>query len=791
MSVFGVDSRVIYKEQMKKTVVLLSILFFLPVFSNLFAQTKPQRPKVGLVLSGGGAKGMAHIGVIKAMEEAGLYPDYITGTSMGSIIGALYAIGYSADEIKEIALGIKWEDVLTNDIPLDKVAFEEKAFYGRYFIELPIKNKKIGLPQGLIEGQELTMFLNNVTRPAHGITDFHKLPIPFECVAADIETGKSVVLKNGSLPLAMRASMSIPTFFTPTLIDSTLYVDGGLLRNFPVQEALNMGADIIIGVFVSSDLDKKEDLTNMVSILSQSAFVFSAHDSNEQTKLVDIYIAPDLKGYSTGSFWDGAAIIAQGEKAGNDFEEVFKHLADSLDKFGPVRVPVKLSVNNDFSFNTIRIEGNEKVPDELILGKLRIAEKTAIDINELEKRIDLLYGTLYFSKILYTIDEENNELIINVKEAPPGSIKIAAHYDTDNKAGITLNLTSRNFLLPSSRFIMEYDLAQNPRLDLNYFKYLGKKQNMAVVLNAGWLNYEIPSYWAENEDDQNQTDDGLSSLFQDNSINVSVALQGTYRSNVTFGAKLEYINHSISPIVSDSINSIGIKFVLDKLATKDWGTQVYLRSNTLNKPFFATKGVKADLRAGYLFDRNFFFKIKGNDFKTSDNVNGEVEANTTPAHLVYGVFNLQVAVPIRKKLSFLYGLSLKMSNGTTNLEDFPFRTFIGGERPVGVVVYNYEATSAKRFDILNVATASAALQWEFYKNIYFTAKTDYLESQYPMKWIDKDMLIEDIGAYPRRLGFSGKLSYNSMIGPISLGVGKDQYLKGVHVFFGFGYYLKQ
>ncbi|MCF6360842.1 MAG: patatin-like phospholipase family protein [Cyclobacteriaceae bacterium] len=776
---------------MKKIALISIVLVFSLAVSNLLAQTKAQRPKVGLVLSGGGAKGMAHIGVIKAMEEAGLYPDYITGTSMGSIIGALYAIGYSADEIKELSLAIKWEDVLTNDIPLDKVAFEEKSFYGRYFIELPIQNKKIGLPQGLIEGQELTMLLNKITRPAHGITDFHKLPIPFECIAADIETGKAVVLKSGSLALAMRASMSIPTFFTPTTIDSTLYVDGGLIRNFPVQEAIDMGADIIIGVFVSSDLAKKEDLTNMVSILAQSAFVFSAHDSNEQTKLVDIYIEPDLTGYSTASFWDGAAIIKKGEEAGEKFAAVFKQLADSLDKFGPVRVPKKLPVNNDYSFKTISIKGNEKVPDELIIGKLRIAENTPINIDELEKRINLLYGTLYFSKVLYSIDEVNSELNIIVKEAPKNSIKVAAHYDSDNKAGINLNLTSRNFLLPSSRFIMEYDLAQNPRVDINYFKYLGKKQNMAVVLNAAWLKYDLPSYWSENKEEKNQSDNELSSLFQDNSINLSVALQGTYRSNVTFGAKLEYLNHSISPIVSDSINSIGIKFVLDKLSTKDWGTQVYLRSNTLNKPFFATKGIRTDLRAGYLFDRNFLFKIKGNDFKDVDNPTGEIEASTTPEYLLYGTFNLQVAVPIFKKITFLYGLSLRLSNGTTNLEDFPFRTFIGGERPVGTVVYRYEATPAKRFDILNVATATAALQWEFHKDIYLTVKADYLESQYPMKWIDKSMLIENIGAFPRRLGFSGKLSYDSMIGPISIGIGKDQYLSGVHGFFGFGYYLKQ
>ncbi len=767
-----------------KNACIIIIIFLSAAFSNSYAQTNTQRPKVGLVLSGGGAKGMAHIGVIKAMEEAGLYPDYITGTSMGSIIGALYAIGYSADEIKEIALEIKWENVLTNDIPLDKVAIEEKAFYGRYFIELPIQNKKIGLPQGLIEGQELTMFLNKITRPAHGITDFHNLPIPFECVAADIEKGESVVLKSGSLPLAMRASMSIPTFFTPTLIDSTLYVDGGLLRNFPVQEAIDMGADIIIGVFVSSDLDKKEDLTSMVSILSQSAFVFSAHDSNEQTKLVDVYIEPDLKGYSTGSFWDGAAIIEQGEKAGQEFMTIFKHLADSLDKFGPVRVPKKLPVTYNYVFNSINIVGNTKVPDELILGKLRIAENETIDIDELEKRINLLYGTLYFSKIAYAINHDNKILTISVKEAPPGSIKLAAHYDTDNSAGITVNITSRNFLLPSSRFIFEYDLAQNPRMDLNYFKYLGKKQNMAIVLNSIWLKYELPSYSDESNNESNKSKSGLNSIFKDNSLDMSLAFQGTYRSNVTFGVKLNYLNHSITSVVTDSIQLGGVAFSLDKFTTKDWGVQFYINSNTLNKPFFATVGTKTEFMLGYSYDRNANLRLN------SDSL-GDVNSDSNPDGLLSASFKLKSVIPVTERISFMYKLTLKLSNAESKLEDFPYNTFIGGERPIGWSVISYEATTSKRFDVVNLATMSAGFQWTIRKDIYFTGNVDYLESEYPMKWIDTSIYTSDIGAYPRRFGFSGKLSYSSIIGPITVGIGKDQYLKGVHGFFGFGYYLKQ
>ncbi|MDZ7608767.1 MAG: patatin-like phospholipase family protein [Cyclobacteriaceae bacterium] len=181
-----------------------TIYFFLVIFSGfpflLHAQDSLRvRPKVGLVLSGGGAKGLAHIGVLRAMENAGLTPDYITGTSMGSIVGGLYALGYSADEIEVIASQIDWDAVLSNRIPLEEITIEEKEYYGRYLAELPIEGWKPGLPKGLIEGQQLSEILSRLTRSAHDIADFSLLPIPFACVGADIATGEPVLLNKGSL----------------------------------------------------------------------------------------------------------------------------------------------------------------------------------------------------------------------------------------------------------------------------------------------------------------------------------------------------------------------------------------------------------------------------------------------------------------------------------------------------------------------------------------------------------------------------------------------------------------
>lgn len=770
---------------LRRKYFIVFFVLFLALFSLIsLAQEQQPRPKIGLVLSGGGAKGMAHIGILKAMETAGIYPDYITGTSMGSIIGALYAIGYSADDIDSIARNMNWSRLLSNEIPLNKIAFEEKSYYGRYIMEFPFRNKKLVLPKGFIEGQELTVQLSNITRPVHHIDSFNNFPIPFACIAANIETGHAKILNSGLLPEALRASMAIPTFFTPMEIDSNIYVDGGLIRSFPVQEVLDMGADIVIGVSVSSGLEPKEKLTSMVSVLSQAAFIASAHDTEEQKKLVDILISPNLEGYSTGSFSYTEEIIARGKEAGTEFLPVFKKLADSLSVFGKM-VPRTRPVNpSSYKFNYIIIEGNKIVPDELIKGKLRLEQGKEFSIKQLEDRISLLYGTLYFEKIVYTINPLTSTLLIKVIESPRANLKMAVHYDTDNNAGINLNLTLRNFLFPSSRFIVEYDLAQNPSASINYFKYLGKKQNFAVALNGLWIQSDLPGYWAETSNESANSKTGTNSLLTDDILNASISFQGTYKSNSTVGVKLQFLNHAITPLVIDSISVNTVNYAFQRMASNDWGGILYFRTNTLNKPFFPTRGFKGDISFDYLFKRVFNLELISNS-------SGEVSESLELSNHLRTSMHFMWVIPVVEKLSFITQFDLRMGNGSDGLEWFPYETFIGGTRPVGWLVHAYEATPGKRFSVLNYSAITVGLQLETINNLFLSARVDYLESEYPMQWIDKDIYTANIGAYPRRMGFSGKISYSSIVGPIEVGIGKDQYLKGVHGFFGFGYYIKR
>ena len=751
--------------------------------TGLLRAQDSERPKIGVVLSGGGAKGVAHIGVLKAMEKAGIYPDYITGTSMGSIVGGLYAIGYSADQIDSIARAIDWSRLLSNNIPFNQVAYEEKPYYGRYFIEFPFRNGKFNLPRGVIEGQELNLQLSNMTRPVHHIEDFSDFPIPFACLGANVATGYADVFDSGVLPEALRASMAIPTFFTPVEIDSNLYIDGGIVRNFPVQEVIDMGADIVIGVSVSAGLDPLEKMGSMVAILSQAAFFASAHDTDEQVKLVDLMVVPDLQGYSTGSFGNIPEIIELGNNTGEAFYPLFQKLADSLAVYGRMSPPERPVIPATYSFQHIKISGNRFVPDELIQGKLRVEPNKEFSIKELEKRINLLYGTLYFDKIIYTIDPITSTLYIDVVESPRASIRLAVHYDTDNQVGLNVNLTLRNYLFPSSRLIAEVDAAINPRASLSYFKYLGKKQNMAVVLGATYIAADVPGYWDENSNGGTGTNN-INSVLRNSVINPFIRLQATNKTNATFGLTLEYLNHRIKPDVLDSLDIDGVTLAFHNLNTRDVAATAFYKLNTMNKPFFPNKGIRLGFSFEYLFDRRLNVEFRSLDL-------GTLRDDYDLKNHYFISFDLNGAARLNNKLSLLYGAVVRMGNGSDGVEWFPYETFIGGKRPIGWSVMPYQATPAKRFSNLNFSALSLALQWEIINNLYLTPQVDYLESRYPMEWFVPTIHVEPFGAYDRRLGFSAKLSFDSIVGPLEIGIGKDQYIKGVHGFFGFGYYFKE
>ena len=316
-----------------------TLIAFLLLSLPLMPQAQGKRPKIGVTLSGGGARGLAHIGILKAMDSAGLRPDYITGTSMGSIVGGLYAVGYSGKEIEAIANGIDWNQLLSNESPLTGIIMEEKSEYKKYALELPLEEGKFKLPTGFLESEELWLTLSELFFPVYGIKSFDQFSIPFRCIATDATTGEPVVLKNGEITSAVRASMAIPSFFTAVDINGRRLVDGGIVRNFPVSDVREMGADIVIGVNVSTGLNTKDKLTSPVSVLSNVMFFMEAQNTRNQIDQCNIYIPVHADAFSAASFGKSRAIIDSGIAIGNALYPRFKFLADSLDKIYGVRSP--------------------------------------------------------------------------------------------------------------------------------------------------------------------------------------------------------------------------------------------------------------------------------------------------------------------------------------------------------------------------------------------------------------------------------------------------------------------
>ena len=265
------------------------------------------RPKVGLALSGGGARGVAHIGVLKVLEERRIPVDYIAGTSMGSIVGGLYASGMSAQELETLVTRIDWADAFSDWIPRKDRSFRRKRDDDLYLVKNKpgISGLRLKFPPGIIDGQKIDLLLKRCSLPVVGVRDFDDLAIPFRAVAADLVTGEAVVLGRGDLALAMRASMSIPIVFAPREVDGRLLADGGISKNLPIDVVRGMGADIVIAVDISTPLQNREQLQSVLAITDQLTGIMTRRDVDEQIASLsedDVFIQPDLGDITTASF---------------------------------------------------------------------------------------------------------------------------------------------------------------------------------------------------------------------------------------------------------------------------------------------------------------------------------------------------------------------------------------------------------------------------------------------------------------------------------------------------------
>ena len=409
------------------------------------AGTTPERPRIGLVLSGGSAHGLAHVGVLKVLEELRVPVDVVAGTSMGSVVGGFYASGMSPAEMERLVKTIDWEDVLDDRPSRDRLSFRRKQddVLNYVDLEMGLTRRGIAFPSGLIAGQKLGFLLKSQTLGTVGIESFDELPLPFRCVATDIGTGEKVVLADGSLAEAIRASMSLPGVLSPVPRGSRLLVDGGLVENLPVAEALEMGADVVIAVDVSSDKFDPEKLKSFGGVLGRTMNLPIRQNVSLARERADVLVAPRIADISSMDFSRSEEIVIRGEAAARALSGKLSSLSVSEEEYRAYRARVRGRRPELPVVDAIQTVSAGVDPRQV---KARLETRTGqpLDVAVLRRDLDRIYEMGVFETVEFRFlrDEDRNVLVIDArpKSWGPTFLRVGSGFEADFDGDATLAL---------------------------------------------------------------------------------------------------------------------------------------------------------------------------------------------------------------------------------------------------------------------------------------------------------------------------------------------------------------
>jgi NTE family protein len=767
MEIFGSKDSQLFKRTCNY--ILTGALCFLSFFES-FGQ-EDNKPKIGLVLSGGGAKGIAHVGVLKSLEAAGIRPDIIAGTSMGSIVGGLYSIGYSASQIEEMLLAVDWNMVLSNEVPLRYIAIEEKEYYSRYLVDFAVEGNKIRLPSGLIEGQMLSELFQYFLWPALKYSHFDEFPIPFRCIGTDLSTGAPIIFESGSLFKAIRSSMAMPAAFTAVDLDTTYAVDGGLVENFPVELVKSMGADYIIGVNVSSTtLDGGETPETIGAIAMTVAMIGSSLRYKTEIDLCDIYVEPVLKDYSAGDFTNAAEILAIGDEAGLRHLEEFKSLALKLNRTDtffsmPDATPVKV--------DTIVLKGNSLFSDALITSKLGIDVSKPIDRAMLLEGIRRVYGLNGFNRVEYGIgswETDASELQIKLAERSKTRLFTSFHVDNVFATGILFNLSTRDLLTKESRTFFLLDVSSTPKFRVDHYKYIGKEKRFAANIRYNYITEELPSY-AQGELidivlNRNHTVD--LNMLTTQSLRQSFVVGGFYR---FFSSKDRFKN-----ITPEGLN---------KITGNEWGARFAHFYNSFDHRNYTRKGweiysqVNAYFQSSYnaTYDNRLdtlFWDLGESNLEILPADFDNILAQITPDLYVTLQVQSKGFHAINKRTSITSNAGI----GTTLSDADGFNIFEG----FNLRAYGY---NAREIFANNYAIAGGGIQHVFVDKLFVNAGLDLIgtSTYVPIK----DLNFESLENSDWRLGYGLTATMRTRFGPFSGGVSRNTSDSYFRYFFSFGF----
>lgn len=710
---------------------LFSVFFGL--FSqNIHSQDTIKRPKIGLVLTGGGAKGFAHIGVLKVLEKAGVKIDYIGGTSMGAVVGGLYATGYSATQIDSIFRDTNFDELLQDYIPRTSKSFYEKRNDELYAMALPFKKLTIGVPIALSKGMYNYNLLTKLTHKVRYVRDFNQLPIPFVCIATDIETGEQLILNKGYLPQALLASSAFPTLFSPVEIDGRMLIDGGVTNNYPIDEVKKMGADIIIGVDVQDGLKDRNSLREATKILVQISNLQMIEGMKEKVKRTDIYIKPDITDYSVISFDKGNEIVKKGEDAAMTVFEELKKLAVKNNQYKVQELHVE---RDSLQVDQITINDVKNYTRAYIIGKLGFKQGSKICYDQLKKGINTLNATGNFSSINYKINAINSgdELDLSVTESKNKTfIKFGLHYDGLYKSAALINLTQKKSLFRNDVLSLDMGLGDNFRYNLDYY-----------VDNGFYFSFGFKSRF--NQFNRNVTTDfnngNLFAQYGINALNVDFSdltnqayLQTIFAQKFLIGAGLEMKHIKIESKALENTNPI--------FENSDYTSAFgYFKYDSFDNKYFPKKGwfFNGDVQT-YLYSTNYT-----NQFNRFSILKGEFGITRT----FYKFINLR----LQTEAGFSFG------EKSVHFLDF----VLGG--------YGFNAINNFKpfygYDFLSIAADSyikslATVDIEFYKKNHVNFSANIANAE------DKLFSTGNWLATPKYTGYAFGYGLETALGPIEV-----------------------
>ncbi len=772
---------------MKRLLLLLLISFCCFSAQSQSKQATVQvaapRPKVGLVLSGGGAKGAAHIGVLKYLEEIGIPVDYVAGTSIGSIVGGLYSMGYSPDELAELIGQMNWSEYVGNQFDRSMMSSQLRHRNRAMVLNLPFQLKGLlkrekgnasvaFVPNAYVNNTALINLFNDLCVGYQKEMDFNNLPIPFACVATEVATGKEYVFHSGSVPTAMRASMAIPGVFSPVVVDGHLLVDGGLSNNFPADLLHEMGADLIIGVEladkIDDELDSNTSLPELLSCLITNAI---SNKRAENQALCNVLMAPDITGYGTLSFNPEAidTLVNRGYKKAEEYHDQLLRIKQYVDSAAgrPVTKELRAPKAKNLAeapvfIRSITINQSSDSQGLWLMEKSGLKAGQFMTERDIDQAIKTYRGTGAFNEITYNITENGTDtidgkavnsfdLVMNFKPSQPHVFGFGARYDSEEGAGLLLNVGFNEKRLSGFKLSLTGRLSYNPRFNLTatYALLSSVNFNIAYDFRSPHFKVLVANGKYSNLHFVQRELSGYVSQFQ--SLNLKSAIGFSLVST-----SFDQVNLYGSGDATTEPNLIASNNFKDNWL---YGPYFKVQYDNMDHNYFARHGINVRLGGRLYFDPS---KIQGN----VEEVSGSFESYITPKE---GHFTI---IPqFYSRLVFGDNLFANLWNAVGG--EIPGRH---SEQQMPFIGMNYVNETCDFATIMR-----CDLRYNFLEKHYITATYNFLIGFNPAT-ATRDGFHEE-----HYSGLGLRYSYNSILGPVALTAQWSDCTHRLSAYFSLGY----